>query len=71
MTGSRDGAWPRPWIDPYSSAYYFDGWLGRPDGRLGQPPPGPPSVAPPETWLLSAGWRRAGLISPTELPGGS
>ncbi len=67
VTGSRDGAW----IDPFSSAYYFDGWRGRSDGRLGQPPPGPSPVAPPETWLLSEGWRRAGLISPTEIPGGS
>ncbi len=64
VTGSRDG----PWIDPFSSAYYFDGWRGRTDGRLGQPPPGPPPVAEPQTWLLSTGWRRAGLISPSHTP---
>ena len=64
VTGSRDAAW----IDPFSSAYYFDGWLGLPDGRLGQPPPGPPPVAPPETWLLATGWRRAGLIPRSHTP---
>jgi REP element-mobilizing transposase RayT len=46
------------WIDPYSSAYYFDGWAGRPHGRLGEPPRGPPPVSAPQTWLLSTGWRQ-------------
>jgi REP element-mobilizing transposase RayT len=64
VTGSRDAGW----IDPFSSAYHFDGWLGRPDGRLGQPPPGPPPVAEPQTWLLSTGWRRLGLIDPLHTP---
>jgi REP element-mobilizing transposase RayT len=63
-TGSQDASW----IDPYSSAYYFDGWLGRPTGRLGRPPPGSPPVAEPQTWLLSTGWRRLGLISPSYTP---
>ena len=64
VTGSRNAIW----IDPFSSAYYFDGWLGRKGGRLGQPPPGPPPVAEPQTWLLSVGWRRGGLISPSATP---
>ena len=64
VTGSRDGAW----IDPFSSAYYFDGWLGRPGGRLGDAPTGPPPVMEPTTWLLSTGWRRHGLISPAFTP---
>jgi REP element-mobilizing transposase RayT len=63
-TGSSDAAW----IDPFSSAYYFDGWLGRKDGRLGRPPPGPSPVAEPQTWLLSTGWRRTGLLSPSHTP---
>ena len=64
VTGARDAAW----IDPFSSSFYFDGWLGRPNGRLGNPPLGPPPVAEPQTWLLSTGWRRAGLISPSLTP---
>jgi putative transposase len=68
VTGSRDAAW----VDPFSSAYFFDGWLtmtnGRDAGRLGQPPPGPPPVAEPKTWLLSTGWRPLGLISPSHTP---
>jgi putative transposase len=63
-TGSRSAAW----IDPYSSAYYFDGWLGRPGGRLGEAPTGPPPVTAPATWLLSTGWRRYGLINPAFTP---
>ena len=59
------------WIDPFSSARYFHDWKsGRPSGL---PPPasiaeGIP-VAPPRTWYLTTGWRRHGLISPTETPG--
>jgi putative transposase len=49
-------------IDIYTSAWYFDGWRTD-DWRRGLDPPhnpdGPP-VAPPRTWLLSAGWRLRG-----------
>jgi len=59
-------------IDPYSSAYYFDGW--RDDGfRDGIPPPaqdGGPPVAAPQTWFLTTGWRRYGLIDLNETPAG-
>jgi hypothetical protein len=57
------------WIDPFSSAYYFDGWAGRAGGLLGVPPRGPPPVEAPQSWLLTLGWRRHGLISPAEVPG--
>ena len=53
-------------LDPASSARWFEGWTG----RYARPALGPRSVAPPHTWLLKAGWRRHGLISPTEVPGG-
>jgi putative transposase len=60
-------------IDPFSSAWYFDGW--RDDGwRTGLPPPvsdpeapGEP-VAEAETWLLRVGWRLRGLIGVGEFP---
>jgi REP element-mobilizing transposase RayT len=50
--------------DPFSSGRWFDGWKGR-------APPDEPAVAVtsrPCTWLLSAGWRRRGLISVDEVP---
>ncbi|HUS62941.1 MAG TPA: transposase, partial [Kofleriaceae bacterium] len=67
------------WIDPMSSACYFDGWARRP-GKIptcdapGHPlhdeeaQRGPP-VARPTTWMLRVGWRRAGgLLAPWERP---
>ena len=56
-------------IDPYSSAYYFDGWNDD-SFREGLSPPDdePPPVAPPHTWFLNAGWKRHGLIDLHELP---
>ena len=53
-------------LDPASSARWFEGWVGRHTGSA----PAPRSVAPPRTWLLKVGWRRHGLISPSEVPGG-
>jgi len=61
----RGGALPRATaIDPASSGRWFDGWFGGIDGSTD-----PPAVAPPRTWLLSAGWRRRGLVHPAEVPG--
>ena len=55
-------------VDPYSSAWWFDGW--KQEGwRAGlAPPEGPAWVSPAGTWLLSRGWRQAGLIGVTEMP---
>jgi REP-associated tyrosine transposase len=55
-------------IDPFSSAWWFDGWT---DDRWRDklvPPDGPPPVAPPSTWLLDTGWRRRGRIGLSETP---
>ena len=60
------------WIDPCSSAAWFDGWARpiEPDTRwkrelLDQPAP----TATPRSWLLSVGWRRHGAIRFDEVPG--
>jgi REP element-mobilizing transposase RayT len=55
---------PAGWVDPCSSAPWFDGWtVGGPLIYL----PGP--VAPPGTWLLAVGYQRAGgPIRPDEMP---
>lgn len=51
-------------VDLASSGRWFDGW------RWPQPPaPDLPAVAPPRTWLLSAGWRRHGSVDLAETPG--
>jgi len=51
-------------IDPASSGRWFAGW------RTPAPPArDPPAVAAPRTWLLDVGWRRRGLIAPSEVPG--
>jgi len=58
------------WPDPFSSAWYFDGW--RADGwRDGWgPPPARAPVARAENWLLRRGWKDHGLIGVAEVPGG-
>jgi REP element-mobilizing transposase RayT len=55
-------------LDPFSSAYWFDGWklpptAGPPDWRDPDPP-----VVKPRTWLANAGWRRGGLVAANEHP---
>ena len=65
----RDGRRLRPSpsigrIDPASSGRWFPGWR-----KGAPPPPDPPAVAAPRSWLLSVGWRRRGLIDSAEVPG--
>jgi hypothetical protein len=51
-------------VDPASSGRWFRGW------RVGsQPSYEPCPVAAPHTWLLRIGWRRHGLLDPSEIPG--
>src|SRR5262249_46066597 len=52
---------PRDWVDPYSSAPWFTGWVHPPRVPWARPH-GPPLVAAAACWLLTAGWRRAGLL---------
>jgi hypothetical protein len=56
-----------PRIDPASSGRWFGGWRTRPAAGAAQDPP---AVALARTWLLRIGWRRAGPIEPSEVPGG-
>jgi REP element-mobilizing transposase RayT len=51
-------------VDPASSGRWFAGWA-----RALPPPRDEPAVAAPRTWLLRVGWRRHGLIDPSEIPG--
>lgn len=63
----------RCWLDPFSSALYFDGWRDARHGIAGTSSPRgqPLPVVTGETWLLGHGWRRHGLIAVDEEPGRS
>ena len=55
-------------LDGASSARWFDGWRREvanhvPQGWTAR------EVARPRTWLLRVGWRRHGLVDPSEVPG--
>jgi putative transposase len=55
----------RGWLDPFSSAQWFDGWANI-DARGSHEPP----VSAPRTWLLGVGWRRfGGGLDPDHCPG--
>jgi REP-associated tyrosine transposase len=60
-----DVSFARDWIDPLSSAPWFDGWKWPP---MSWPESDPP-ISAPATWLLATGWRLRGLIAPDEAPG--
>jgi hypothetical protein len=66
----RHATSPPEGLDAASSGRWFDGWRRLPLSR--EPAPGASEsaeVARPRTWLLSQGWRRYGLVDPTEVPG--
>ncbi len=54
-------------LDPCSSARWFDGIRRDPQGA-GRDPPSPSPVTLARTWLGSTGWRKHGLVAPTESP---
>jgi REP element-mobilizing transposase RayT len=56
----------RGWVDPCSSAVWFQDWATAPKVVWEGPRGGFPG---PRTWLLRVGWRKAGLIDPDEVPG--
>ena len=60
-------------MDPYSTAIRFGGWKGRgPVLWLDTLPPNYEGLFAwlPRSWLLTVGWRRHGLLSLDEAPGG-
>ena len=59
-------------LDPASSARWFDGWKRHVLPPRDDDEPGgaeTPPVTRARTWLLTVGWRRWGLLDPTEVPG--
>jgi putative transposase len=69
----RHGHAPRErgWLDPFSSARAFDGWIGGAAGtRAAGARASPLPIAAARTWLLTTGWRRAGgPLDPEHRPG--
>jgi REP element-mobilizing transposase RayT len=67
-SGRNQATANRVFVDPASSARWFDGWRVT-FAAHGEQPRGSPEVARPRTWLLRIGWRRHGQIDPSEVPG--
>jgi putative transposase len=55
-------------IDPFTSAWYFDGWADDSWRSCVAASTGPPPVATAHTWLLTTGWKRHRLIGTCERP---
>jgi REP element-mobilizing transposase RayT len=55
-------------IDPFSSAWHFDGWSHDRWRRGVHPPREEPCVVPATSWLLNEGWRKHGAIGVSEVP---
>lgn len=68
LAKSRATLAERSRLDPASSARWFDGWKRTDPSALELRDQRPP-VARARTWLLSVGWRRRGLLDPTDVPG--
>jgi hypothetical protein len=60
-------------LDPASSARWFEGWKlasnAGPNTIARSAAAHPRPVARARTWLLTVGWRRHGLLDPTDVPG--
>jgi REP element-mobilizing transposase RayT len=63
----RHGSAPPVRLDEGSSGAWFSDWSRRFQSLSSREPP---PTALPRTWLLRVGWRRHGLIDPSEVPGG-
>ena len=57
----------RVFLDPASSASWFDGWKRAAEAASAVPLRAP--VARARTWLLTVGWRLHGLLDPADVPG--
>jgi putative transposase len=69
----RGEALYRDWVDPFSSAPWFDGWEAPIRGQhdwLVRLRKQPRPTATARSWLLTIGWRKHGLLAFDEVPGG-
>ena len=69
LSVARHRRTPLDELDPASSGRWFDGWKR---GSVGvERRPERRAVAAAHSWLLRVGWRRHGLLDPSEVPGGA
>ena len=73
--GTKPSIQSVPAPDPASSGRWFDGWCVATAPRTSAAPHAGAlnsvevcEVASPQTWLLKTGWRRHGLIDPSDVP---
>ena len=57
------------YVDPFSSAAFFDGWKNYTARAWWLPPGEHIPVAAARFWLLTTGWRRHGELHPLAIPG--
>lgn len=57
-----------PWIDPFASGVFFDGWRSAPWVMSTYASHDPPPVVSARTHLLRRGWLRHGRIDPEDVP---
>jgi REP element-mobilizing transposase RayT len=60
---------PDGWIDPCSSAVWFDGWSKPPTPTADPCPDMARGTVAPKSVLLRHGWKAYGLIDPSYVPG--
>ena len=69
LNNARRHALALKWaIDLFASGPWFDGWRA-PKKLVEVPNSVERPTAAPHTWLLNKGWRKRGLLLPTEVPG--
>jgi len=67
---AQSGRWcATGWVDPFSSAIWFRGWIRAPRHGRDPCPELPRATSPPRSFLLREAWKAHGKIDPNDVPG--